>query len=159
MTPRVRVIACGNDAAGDDAAGLLAVRAAAPRLAALPAVVVVEARTALNAVHLFADVGAAIVVDAVRTAGAGTSAGKLVRLEVHDGRLPGGVGSSLSTHGFGLGEALGVAAALGDLPTVVVLGIEAADVVHGASPSPPVLDAIDALADLIVTEAERLCTP
>jgi hypothetical protein len=40
-----------------------------------------------------------------------------------------------------------------------VLGIEAGDTTEGAPPSPPVRASLDALADLIVTEAERLSAP
>ena len=131
-------------------------RLAAPRVAALPGVDIVEAGAPINAAHLFADVDAAIVVDAVRTSDGRRAPGELVRVEVSaDGRL-GDVGSSLSSHGFGLGQAIGLAAALGDLPGVVVLGIEAGDTTEGAPPSPPVRASLDALADLNVTEAERL---
>ena len=134
-------------------------RLAAPRVAALPGVDIVEAGAPINAAHLFADVDAAIVVDAVRTPDGRREPGELVRIEVSaDGRLV-DVGSSLSSHGFGLGQAIGLAAALGDLPSVVVLGIEAGDTTEGAPPSPPVRASLDALADLIVTEAERLSAP
>jgi hydrogenase maturation protease len=135
------------------------VRLAAPRLAALPGLDVVEAGAPINAAHLFADVDAAIVVDAVRTSDGRRAPGELVRLELGDERLPTNVGSSLSSHGFGVGEAIALAAALGDLPPVVVLGIEAGGTTEGTGMSPPVGAALDALADLIATEAERLSSP
>jgi hydrogenase maturation protease len=153
------VIACGNASAGDDAAGLVAARRAAPRLARLAGVEVVEAGSPLNAVHLFEEADAAIVVDAVRTADGGRETGELIRLEVGPDGLPGSVALSLSSHGFGVVEALGLAAALGELPSVLVLGVEVAGTTEGAPLSPPVRRATRALADLIVTEAERLSTP
>jgi hypothetical protein len=42
---------------------------------------------------------------------------------------------------------------------VVVLGIEAGGTTEGTGMSPPVGAALDALADLIATEAERLSSP
>ena len=61
---RVRVIGCGNPEAGDDAVGLLAVRAAR---ASLPSSIdVVEAGLALRVLDLLDGVDAVVVVDAVR---------------------------------------------------------------------------------------------
>ena len=62
----------------------------------------------------------AVIVDAVRT---GAAPGTLHRFP-DPTALP--AGAPVSSHGFGLGEALGLGAALGELPPrVVVLGAEA----------------------------------
>ena len=64
--PLVRVIACGTPDAGDDAAGLAAVRAVGRELAAIPGVEVVESASPLDVVHLLEGADAVVVVDAVR---------------------------------------------------------------------------------------------
>ena len=66
---RVVVVACGNLDAGDDAAGIVAVREARAELEALPGVHVVEGAVGPDLADLLADAEAAVVVDAVRTPG------------------------------------------------------------------------------------------
>lgn len=152
----VRVIACGNPDAGDDAAGLLAVREARAALEALPGVEVVEAGLGLRILDLLDGVDAVVVVDAVRSPSGDRPAGALVRAVAGPEGLPAGVGSSLSSHGFGLGEAVGLAAALGRAPRVVFLGVEAADVGAGRPLSGPVAVAFPELVRLVVSEAAGL---
>jgi hydrogenase maturation protease len=156
LTRRVRVIGCGNPDAGDDAVGLLAVRAARAALEAMPGVEVVEAGTGLNVVHLLEDVDAVVVVDAVRSSGGGRGPGEIVRAEAGPDGLPIEIGSSLSSHGLGLAEAVGLSAALGEAPRVVFLGIEAAEVAAGQPLSAAVSAALPALVERLVGEAERL---
>ncbi|HEX9124532.1 MAG TPA: hydrogenase maturation protease, partial [Actinomycetota bacterium] len=130
LKPRVRVIGCGTLDAGDDAVGLLAVREARERLEAIAGVEVLEA-AALDVVHLLEDVDGAVVVDAVRAPSGLREPGTIVRAEAGPDGLPADVRSSLSSHGLGLAEAVGLAAALGGMPRVVFLGIEVADVTAG----------------------------
>jgi hydrogenase maturation protease len=153
---RVRVIGCGNPDAGDDAAGLVALREARAALEAIPGVEVSEVGPPVALVHLLEDIDGAVVVDAVRTPHGGRAPGALVRAEAGPEGLPTEIRSSLSSHGFGLVEAVGLAAALGESPRIVFVGVEAADVTAGHDLSPAVEGAIPALAGRIVAEAEAL---
>jgi len=105
---RVVVVGCGNPDAGDDAVGLLAVREARPRLEAL-GVRVVEGAIGPDLSDLLADADAAVLVDAVRTPGGEREPGTLVRVVGGPEGLPGEVGVPLSSHGFGVGEAVALA--------------------------------------------------
>ena len=149
--PRVRVIGCGNPDAGDDAAGLTAVERARPLLRA--DVEVVTAPTGSQVLDLLDDADAVLLVDAMRTADRSRDAGALIRVEAGPDGLPVDLRSSLSSHGLGLAEAVGIASALGTLPRIVFLGIEVADVVAGAGLSPAVAAAIPDLVDAIVLES------
>ncbi len=156
MTALVRVIGCGNPDAGDDAVGLLAVRKARGALESIPGVEVVEAGMGLHVLDLLDDVGAVLVVDGVRSPNGSRPPGEIVRVEAGPGGLPAGVGSSLSSHGFGLGEALGLAATIGRAPRVVFLGVEIEDVAAGDPLSPTVAAALDELVRRVVDEAGKL---
>jgi hydrogenase maturation protease len=153
---RVRVIGCGNPEAGDDAVGLLAVRAARERLPG--SVEVVEAGPALQVLHLLDDIDDVIVVDAVRAPGGDREPGTLVRAVGGPDGLPADLRSSLSSHGLGLAEAVGLAAILGPIPRVVFLGVEVAEVAAGAPLSAPVDVALAPLVDAIVAEAQEAAT-
>ncbi len=78
----VRVIGCGNPAAGDDAAGLLAVRAASEELAATQDVEVVEAGPSVRVLDLLDDADGAVVVDAIRSSRGARSPGDVLRVDV-----------------------------------------------------------------------------
>ena len=150
------MIGCGNPEAGDDAVGLLVVRAARPRLEKLPGVEVVEAGPALNVVHLLEGVDGAVVVDAVRTHRGGRAVGTVIRIEAGPEGLPADLGASLSSHGFGLAEAIGLVAVLHEAPRVVVLGVEVSDVTAGHALSAPVAVVLPDLVERLVTEVEEL---
>jgi hydrogenase maturation protease len=151
---RVRVIGCGNPDAGDDAVGLLAVREA--RTSLPPAVEVVEAGLALRVLDLLDGVDAVVVVDAVRAPNGRREPGALVRAEGGARGLPAEIRSSLSSHGLGLSEAVGLAGALGPLPRVVFVGVEAADMQAGHGLSPAVVAAFPALVGAVIAEAAEL---
>lgn len=152
----VRVIACGSENLGDDAAGLLAVRDARSMLGVLPGVEVIEAGLGLHILDLLDGIDAVLVVDAVRSPGGERRSGEIVRFEAGPDGLTADVGSSLSSHGFGVGEAVGLAAALGRTPRVVFLGVEAAGVEAGQPLSAAVSAAFPDLVQRIVSEAESL---
>ena len=154
MAARVRVIGCGNIEAGDDALGLLAVQLARPRLPV--GIEVVEAGLSLRVLDLLDGVDAVVIADAVRTPGGERAPGTLIRADGGPDGLPAELRGSLSSHGLGLAEAVGLAAALGPLPRVVFLGIEAADLTAGAPLSPAVQDTMPALVDAVVAEAGAL---
>jgi hydrogenase maturation protease len=151
---RVRVIGCGNPEAGDDAVGLLAVRAARARLPS--DVDVVEARVAIRVVDLLEDAGAVVLVDAVRAPSGARAAGALVRAVGGSDGLPAELRGSISSHGLGVAEAVGLAAALGSLPRVVFLGLEVGDLTNGRGLTPAVTAALPSLVDAIVGEASML---
>lgn len=155
----VRVIGCGTPDAGDDAVGLLAVRAARERLASM-GVEVLESASPLDLVHLLEGADAAVVVDAVRAPSGGRDPGELIRVEAAPGEpLPAELRSSLSSHGLGLAEAVGLAAAFEPTPRVVVLGIEAAEVAAGAGLSPAVAAALPRLVERVLAEVAHLLEP
>ena len=156
---RVVVVGCGNPDAGDDAVGILAVREARARLEAISGVHVVEGAIGPDVTDLLAGSDAAVLVDAVRTPGGGRSPGTLVRVEPGPDGLPAEVGVPLSSHGFGVAEAVALAAALGRAPQVVFLGVEAEDLTVGRPLSPAVLDAFPGLVRDVLAEAARLSEP
>jgi len=152
----VRVIGCGNPEAGDDALGLVAIRELRARLGEKPNLELVEAGPAHRIVDLLDDTDAVLVVDAVRTRGGGRQPGEIVRVEFKDDSALDAIESSLSSHGLGLAEAVGIAAVLGSIPRMVFLGIEVADVTTGKSLSPPVASAMPTLQELILRELSAL---
>ncbi len=146
----VRVIGCGNPDAGDDAAGLLV--AAALRDRVPDGVDVVLAGPAVRVLDLLDGVDVAVVIDAVRSPTGGRAPGTLVRAEAGPDGLPAELRNSLSSHGFGLAEAVGLAAAVGSAPRVVFHGVEAADVTVGAPPSEAVRAALPALEAAVLAD-------
>jgi len=156
MTAIVRVVGCGNDEAGDDAVGLAAVRMARASLDRLPGVEVVEAGPGLRVLDLLEGPRTVIVVDGVRTRGEDPPPGSMVRITLPDG------GSTTrflaSSHGFGIRETVGLAAALGLRSDVVVLGVEVEAVGTGEPLSPRVREALPGLVGAIVAEAENALT-
>jgi hydrogenase maturation protease len=147
----IRVIACGNPDAGDDAVALAVADAVRERLDATAWVEVLDVGPAVNAVSLIESATGAILVDAVRTRG-GRPTGEIVRVEAGPDGLPVELGGAVSTHGFGVGEAVAVARALGSTAPIVVIGVEAADTALGRGLSPMVRHAMPELVDLILTE-------
>jgi len=149
---RVRVIACGNPDAGDDAVGFVVGEELARR-----GIDVVFARAPFDVLDRLDDVDVAIVIDAISTPGGGRAPGTLIRAEADaDGRLPGELRSSLSSHGLGVGEAIGLAGALGRAPRVVVHGVEVADVTAGAPLSAAAQGAVPQLVSAVLADIERL---
>ena len=155
----VRVIGCGNPDVGDDAAGILAVERARERLASMPGVEVIPRASPLEIVHLLEGADAVVIVDAVRTTGGDRAPGDLVRAESGADGLPAEIRSSLSSHGLGIAEAVGLAAAMGTAPRVVVLGVEAGNATAGGPLSAAVEDALPQLTSLVLGEARALADP
>jgi hydrogenase maturation protease len=153
--PRVRVIACGNPDAADDALAVLALREAAASLSGLPGVELVELLDPLRLLELLEDVDGAVLVDAVRTPGGRRRPGTLVRLG-RSGWSEASAPASLSSHGLGLLEAVALASALGRVPAIVILGLEASDTTLGRAPTRPVAAAIPRLAGAIVSEVRAM---
>ena len=154
----VRVIGCGNPDAGDDAAGIVAVERARGELESIPGVDVRPRAAPFDVVHLVAGVEALVVVDAIRTPGAGRPSGSIIRAVAGPDGLPAEIYSSLSSHGFGVLEAFGVARAVGPVPRFVVVGVEAEETAAGRPMSEAVRAALPDLTEAIVREARGLAS-
>jgi hydrogenase maturation protease len=146
------VVGIGNPDRGDDAAG----RAVARRLrGALPeGVTLAEADGEATAVMAHLDgADVAFLVDACVS---GAPAGTVRRIDV--GRAPLAPGAfGLSTHGFGLAQAIELARALGRLPErCVVYAIEGASFTPGAPLSPAVAEAVQQVAVRLRAELSTL---
>ncbi len=142
----VLVIGLGNDLRGDDAAGLQAVR----RLRALGIEVHEEQGEALRLLDAWEGRDAVVLVDTMRS---GAPPGTLRRLDASAAPLPAQLSGSSSTHMVALAEAIELARTLGRLPRrVVVHAVEGDVFAAGAALSPPVADALPALADAVLAE-------
>ena len=149
----VRVIGCGNPDAGDDASGLLVaeeVRARAPE-----GVDVVAARDPLRLLDVLEGADRVVVVDAVRSPTGGRVPGTLVRAEAGPDGLPAALRSSLSSHGLGIAETIGLAAAVGNAPPIVFHGVEAGTIEAGSDLSDDVRAALPALVDAVLADVMR----
>lgn len=136
------VLGIGNPARGDDAVGRHVIRllgGAAPRDVAL--LELDGEATAL--LRCLEGAAAAVIVDASHS---GAAAGTIQRFDAGRAPLP-QAAFGLTTHGFGLAEAIELARALGQLPQLcVVYAIEGAVFDHGAPLSPAVVQAATAVA-------------
>jgi hydrogenase maturation protease len=144
----VLVLGVGNPDRGDDGAGRAVVRAL--RLAAPAGVAIDECDGETTAVLARLEgVRRAVIVDACV---AGGPAGRVHRFDVAAAPLP-SASFSVSSHGFGLYEAIELARALGALPDrCEVYAIEGASFETGAPMTPAVVAAAQALAERLARE-------
>jgi hydrogenase maturation protease len=137
------VLGVGNPDRGDDAAGRAVVRILRDTL---PKDIEV-AEHGGEATALLAwlqDAGAAFLIDA---SSSGAPPGTIRRFDAAAAPLPQSI-FGLSTHGFGVGEAVELARALGQLPPrCIVYGIEGASFAAGAALSRPVEMAVADVAE------------
>ena len=141
---RPAVLGIGNEYRGDDAAGLLVVRA-------LRAAGAVEGWDLLELsgegaglIDAWAERPCVVLVDAVALAG--TPAGTVLRYD-DPASLPADTELRCSSHAFGVGAALALAEVLGRLPPVLVLyGINGQAFAQGATMTPAVDDAVARVA-------------
>jgi hydrogenase maturation protease len=146
------VIGIGNLLRRDDAIGLATIGLMRARLP--PGVRLVECDG--EARSLLAEVQSAHRVWLIDAARSGAPPGTIHRIDcaASDAIVPRG---DVSSHGFGVAEAIALARALGTLPPhCVVYAIEAADFTYGATPSPAVTKAAREVAERILAE---LATP
>jgi hydrogenase maturation protease len=154
MPQKVVVIGVGNPFRSDDAVGRVVVRQL--RKGVPPGVQIVE-ETGDGAELLTAWEGAecVILVDAVQS---GASPGTLHRLDARNETLPSWF-SHVSTHAFGVGEAIELARRMGDLPAnLIVYGIEGLDFSAGTRLSPEVAEEVPSAASFILQEILQLTT-
>ncbi|MCI2397803.1 hydrogenase maturation protease [Aliiroseovarius subalbicans] len=132
------VIGVGNIYAGDDAAGRHVAQGL--RDAGFPGEVVESAGVAADLVPLFETRDHVILVDACRS---GASPGTIHRFDALDAPLPPFL-SPLSSHGYGVGEAVELARALDMLPArCEVFAIEGACFDMGTQMAPAVAEAVE----------------
>ena len=138
-TDRLLIVGCGNPEAGDDGAGIEIVRHLKElrdcgcdlRAETAPGVELLEVLSLADVI---------LFVDAVISGGI---PGTLYLTSLPSKELEPRALGSLSSHGWGLAEALELAHALGRrIPRVFLLGIEAGTVAQGAPRSPAVERAI-----------------
>ncbi|MGA2793089.1 MAG: hydrogenase maturation protease [Roseiarcus sp.] len=132
------IIGLGNPDRGDDAAG----RAVAARLKARVPRDMRVIECGGEATALLARLGEADEVILVDAAISGAAPGTVERFEAHEAPLP-AARFGMSTHGFGLAEAIELARALGQLPRrCVVYAIEGRSFALGDPLSPDVEAAV-----------------
>jgi hydrogenase maturation protease len=156
----VLLLGIGNILLGDDGLGSWFASSFPQRYRIPPNLEVIEGGTlGLELLDCIAGRRALIVVDAVTARGG--NAGNVVRLEGQT--VPTALEPKLSTHDIALRDLLAAAMLLGCMPTTVVLcGIEPAEIAPRIGLSAPVRAALPALEELILGELARfgcLCTP
>lgn len=142
------VIGAGNEDCGDDAAGLLVVRAIAAR--AVPGVTCQEAPPdGLALIDLWRGAPRVVVVDASCS---GCPPGTVTRLDAIAAPLPAAL-RPFTSHGFGIVETIELARALGRLPErLAVYAIEGTRFEPGDAPSPEVVAAVETVAGRVLAD-------
>lgn len=138
----LRIIGVGNPLLADDGLGIVA----AERLAAMDwpeGVEVLDGGTGgLTLLDLFGGARAVILLDAVAM---GAAPGTLRRFTAEELTGLAAEPPGMSLHGSGLTEVLALARELGQLPPLLLFGVEPARVELGIGLSPPVAAAMDRL--------------
>jgi hydrogenase maturation protease len=154
MTGRLTVIGVGNPDCGDDAVGLHVARAITDRLP--PGVDIIESHGNLSELSSALDAAnRVILIDAMQS---GAAPGTVCQFDAAASPLP-SVYFRLSSHAFGMVEAIELSRTLGRLPgEVIVIGIEGRDFSTGAALSDNVGKAIEEAAEITVDRATTWCT-
>ena len=140
----MRILCCGNRDRGDDAAGVLV----AERLTDFGVPAETCTGEALDLIASWAEDADVVVVDAVVT---GAPVGTVHRWNALDAKFPSNL--SVSSHGFGLSEAIDLARTLNRLPPrLEIWGIEAQHFELGTNLSPRVREAAYKVAADIASE-------
>lgn len=147
MTP-ILIIGIGNDFRRDDAAGLIAVRAL--REKNLPNVDIVEqSGDGASLMQAWSGAETVILIDAVS---AGREAGTIYRIDANHDVIPAGLFGA-SSHLLGVGEAVELARALGELPSrLIIYGIEGGNYAIGEGLSPIIASNLPTLVERIIQE-------
>ena len=140
----LRVVGCGNPQAGDDSAGLEVVRRLRARgegaceLLEMP-------QASVEMLDLLQGAGVVLFVDAVSS---GAPPGTVHLAPLPSSAIEPRALGSLSGHGWGLAEMLGLAGALGrPTPRLVLLGVEVGTVGLGDARTPAVEKAIQIVVE------------
>jgi hydrogenase maturation protease len=148
----IAVIGIGNSWRNDDAAGLIVSRSLAAELPEGVRLLEHEGEPT-GLLDLWEKVDAAVLVDAVRGAGA---PGSVHRFDASDGVLPAAFAAG-STHSFSLSAAIELARALARIPRrLVVVAIEGKDFEAGAELTSDVAAAVESAADAVLAEVDEL---
>ncbi|EQD42125.1 Peptidase A31, hydrogen uptake protein [mine drainage metagenome] len=143
------VIGLGNDLRRDDACGLEVARRLRDRVGGAARIVECDGEVG-HLLDLWNGVDWVVVVDAVRSGG---TPGTVLRLALPSDRVGGTARGTGSTHGLSLGEAVGLAEALGRRPPrVEVVGIEGTDFALGSGLSPAVEAAVEQVVERLAVE-------
>jgi hydrogenase maturation protease len=143
---RLLIVGCGNPAAGDDSAGLEIVRRLG-ELGDCGCDLRTESTPSVELLDVFPLADVILFVDAVTSGGV---PGTLYLTALSSKELESRALGSLSSHGWGLAEALKLVHALGrTIPRLFLLGIEAGKVAQGAPRSPAVEQAIALVVERI----------
>lgn len=149
---RILVVGIGNPDRGDDGIGPIVVRLLAGRVSR-EVVLIERPGDALALIDDWAGHDAVILVDA---SAPDAEPGRVHRIDLLRDDLAADVSLS-STHAFGVAQAVGLARALGVLPShVVAYAIEGGNFDPGAQVSPTVAAVADDVAARIVGELQRL---
>jgi hydrogenase maturation protease len=136
---RLLIVGCGNPTAGDDSAGLEIVRRL-HELGDCGCDLRAESAPGVELLDIFPLADVIVFADAVTSGGV---PGTLYLTPLPSQELEPRALGSLSSHGWGLAEALKLAHTLGrTIPRLFLLGIEAGTVAQGAPRSPAVEQAI-----------------
>ena len=143
------IVGLGNPYGGDDAAGILVAKGLTKRgIKALT-----HEGSPLDLVNLWRPADCVIVVDAMSSC---STPGTIQTWDASIVDLPADAFRS-STHSFELAETIRLARMLDRLPKrLTVYGIEAARFSAGASPSPPVLKAVERAIDDIASTLSKI---
>ena len=142
------VIGVGNEFRRDDGAGPAVVARLTGRVPAATELVVSDGEP-VRMIEAWDGAALAVVVDAVRAEPA--VPGRLHRLDLD--RAAAAPPGTVSSHGLGLGDAIGLAQALDRMPgRLIVHAVEAADLTQGAGLTPAVAAVIDALATAVLRD-------
>ena len=154
------IIGVGNVDRGDDAVGLIVVR----RLrrdwerrhegSAAPVTMIEASGEGTALIEAWRSADTVILIDAVCT---GIAPGTIHRLEAHARPIPANARYA-STHAFGVGEAIELARALGQLPPrLIVYGIESYRFETGTGLSPEVEGAVEKTLKQVGRDLGAVC--
>jgi hydrogenase maturation protease len=145
---RVAVIGVGNEFRRDDGIGPAIVAKLRGRVPAAVELLVSDGEPA-RLIEAWSGADLAVVVDAVRAAPA--VPGRLHRMILDKTDLT--ESYPVSSHGLGLGEAVGLAQALGRMPgRLIVHAVEAADLGTGTGLSPEIAGVAEELAAAVLAD-------
>ena len=150
---RVLVIGVGHPQRGDDALGWHLVDALRDRV---PPNVEMRALSgeATALLEAWATADAVVVVDAMMS---NSDPGRIRRFDAIREALPRS-GFGVSSHGFGVVEAIELGRRLDALPgSLIILGVEGRDFNLGAPLSPPVLRSLDEVGEAVLSEISAAC--